>query len=119
MLRRLFGRPSVSLLLLVLLVSALMGGCQGFYDFFSDALNLNDEADAQDNLQWRVETFTGVTSFLIVSDTEPVITIHDGTTEYTGMDGTLNLGNSNLELQTDDRVIERPTSATVTLITAR
>lgn len=119
MLRRLFRQPYFSLLLLVILGATLVGGCDGFYDFFSDALSLNDEANAQADLQWRVETFTGVSSFLILSDVQPVITVHDGTTEYTGMDGTLNLGNTNMQLQPDDRVIERPTSGTVTLITAR
>lgn len=127
MLRRTFRGPSLSLVLLVLLGSTLLGGCEGFVDFFSDALSLNDEADAQDQDQnqvesdRRIETFTiAPNSLVILSDVQPTVEVQDSATIYTGVDGTITFtptgeSSRSLELFPTDTVIERPAAGTLTI----
>jgi hypothetical protein len=95
----------------------MLSGCGDLGDFLGDILRINDNAEAQD--QFRIQIFAiNAGTFILTSDLEPTIDLNEGYTQYTlQADGILTLGSGeNLALDIGDRIIERPASNTVTVI---
>ncbi len=117
-LRRLPGL--VRLGFLVLIGLGILSGCDVF-DFAADVVRIGDEAAAQN--ERRIETFTiSASTFLILTDTEPTVTVQDGATVYTQLDGSISFTpTGSTETQTftldpEDTVIERPAQGLVTIV---
>lgn len=108
----------VGTLVLTVFCGMMLSGCGDLGDFLADILRLNDDAEAQD--QSRIQIFAITPgSFVLTSDIEPTIELNEGYTQYTlQADGILTLGSGDsLALDVNDRIIERPASNTVTVIT--
>lgn len=108
----------VGTLVLAVFCGMMLSGCGDLGDFLGDILRLNDDAEAQD--QSRIQIFAITPgSFVLTSDIEPTIELNEGYTQYTlQADGILTLGSGDsLALDVNDRIIERPASNTVTVIT--
>ena len=104
-------------LVLAVFCGMMLSGCSDLGDFLADILRLNDDAEAQD--QSRIQVIGITAGFILTSDVEPTIEITEGYTQYTLQDdGILSLGGGeSLALDMGDRIIERPASNTVTVIT--
>ena len=106
---------------LMVLVAFLLGGCD-FFDVLADFFRFDDHAQAQQDI--RIETISiSPGSLVILSDTIPSITIHDGTTEYTGFADDTRLSytpsggsSQSITLNAEDRLIERPGNSVITII---
>lgn len=108
----------VGTLVLTVFCGMMLSGCGDLGDFLGDILRINDDAEAQD--QSRIQIFAITPgSFVLTSDIEPTIELNEGYTQYTlQADGILTLGSGDsLALDVNDRIIERPASNTVTVIT--
>ena len=108
----------VGTLVLAVFCGMMLSGCGDLGDFLGDILRLNDDAEAQDQIRIQIFAITPG-SFVLTSDVEPTIVLHEGYTEYTlQADGILTLGSGeSLVLDVNERIIERPASNTVTVIT--
>lgn len=107
----------VGTLVLLVFCGMMLSGCSDLGDFLGDIFRINDDAEAQD--QSRIQIFgINAGTFVLTSDQEPGIDIQDGFTQYTlQADGILTLGSGeSLALDIGDRIIERPASSTITVI---
>jgi len=107
----------VGTLVLVVFCGMMLSGCGDLGDFLGDIFRINDDAEAQD--QSRIQIFMINAGFVLTSDVEPAIELTEGYTQYTLQDdGILALGGGeSLALDIGDRIIERPASSTITVIT--
>jgi hypothetical protein len=107
----------VGTLILAVFCGMMLNGCSDLGDFLGDILRLNDNAEAQDQSRIQIFAITPGT-FILTSDQEPTIDLNEGYTQYTLQDdGILTLGSGeSLALDIGDRIIERPASNTVTVI---
>ena len=114
---------SLATLLLVVVCGLALGGCGDASETLADLFRINGDAEAQSNDQ-VIETVVIVAgTFRLAADMRPTITIDAGTTNYEIQDDTtltfMLSGEStptSMELEQDDRVIERPASNIVTII---
>jgi hypothetical protein len=107
----------VGTLVLAVFWGMMLSGCSDLGDFLGDILRINDDAEAQDQSRIRIFAISPGT-FVLTSDLEPTIDLNEGYTQYTlQADGILTLGSGeSLALDIEDRIIERPASNTVTVI---
>ncbi len=113
---------SLATLLLVVVCGLALGGCGDASETLADLFRINGDAEAQSNDQ-VIETFLiEAGTFRLRADTRPNIDVDSGTTDYAiQSDATLTFTESggsttDINLEQDDRVIERPGSNTVTII---
>jgi len=107
----------VGTLVLAVFCGMMLSGCSDLGDFLADILRINDDAEAQDRSRIQIFAINAGT-FVLTSDLEPTIDLNEGYTQYTlQTDGILTLGGESLALDSGDRIIERPASNTVTVIT--
>ncbi|MGQ4808256.1 hypothetical protein NKDENANG_01634 [Candidatus Entotheonellaceae bacterium PAL068K] len=112
---------SLALVLVVGLWGLVLTGCDDAGDVLADLFRFNDNAEAQDENETRVETVVITPDeFVFTTDIAPDITIIDGTTRYDlRADTTLDFDNFGIRaLESGDILIERPgiNSSVVTLI---
>ncbi|GIX48903.1 MAG: hypothetical protein KatS3mg131_3114 [Candidatus Tectimicrobiota bacterium] len=113
-------RQRAGLALLALLGALALSGCD-VLDLAAELLRIDtDTAQAQQEV--RIETFViDASSFLLLADSEPTLTVQDGATIYTMQSaGSVTFtpaGGSpqTFSLEAGDMVIERPGSGTLTL----
>ena len=116
MLQRWFPGVYVIVLAAMLCITLMLGGC----DVLDDIASLFS-TDAQAQQERRVETFfISADSFLILTDSTPSVSVSDGATTYTQLDGSITFisaGNQQtFALRNGDTVIERPAAGIVTII---
>ncbi len=109
-----------------LLCGLVLSGCdvlENVVEEAGDLLRITSSAEAQDDDEKRIETYViDVATFLLKADAVPEVVVSDNATEYTLVsDGRVEFTSDtgevvNHDLDSGDKVIERPASKLVTVM---